>query len=214
MLLEAFPAPPFDENTFLLACRDSRQAVVIDPGEGASALIGRVRSEELNLTAILLTHAHIDHITGVRTIRDAFGPLPIHLHAADRFLYDAVVRQGLMFGLRVEPQPPPDLELVGGQEIQLGRLRLRVHETPGHSPGGVVFEVTAADGATHLIAGDTLFAGSIGRTDLPGGDHQTLIRSIRTVLFAFDDSVPVYPGHYGNTTIGQERRTNPFLQGA
>jgi hydroxyacylglutathione hydrolase len=212
MLLEAFPAPPFDENTLLLGCRETRRAVAIDPGEGAPALISRARAERLNLEAILLTHAHIDHISGVRPVHEAFGPLPIHLHPADRFLYDAVVQQGLMFGLRVDPQPAPDRDLAGGQELELGRLRLRVHETPGHSPGGVIFEVTAPDGATHLIAGDTLFAGSIGRTDLPGGDYATLIRSIKTVLFAFDDSVPVYPGHYERTTIGKERRTNPFLQ--
>jgi hydroxyacylglutathione hydrolase len=214
LLLEAFPAPPFDENTFLLTCRETRQAVAIDPGEGAQALVDRVHSGQLNLEAILLTHAHVDHISGVRTVRDAFGQLPIYLHPADRFLYDAVVQQGLMFGLRVDPQPPPDRDLAGGQEIELGCLRLRVHETPGHSPGGVVFEATALDGGIHLIVGDTLFAGSIGRTDLPGGDYATLIRSIRTVLFRFGDSVPVYPGHYDNTTIGRERRTNPFLQGA
>jgi hydroxyacylglutathione hydrolase len=211
VLLEAFPAPPFDENTFLLACRETRQAVAIDPGEGAPALIARARDERLNLTAILLTHAHLDHITGVTAIRSACGPLPIHLHPADRFLYDAVVQQGQMFGLRVDPQPPPDRDLAGGQAIDVGRLRLRVHETPGHSPGGVVFEVTAPDGQPHLIAGDTLFAGSIGRTDLPGGDHATLIRSIRDVLLTFDDHVLVYPGHYGSTTIGTERQTNPFL---
>jgi hydroxyacylglutathione hydrolase len=213
LLLEAFPAPPFDENTLLLACRETRLAVAIDPGEGAQALIDRVRSDQLNLEAILLTHAHVDHISGVRTVYEAFGQPPIHLHPADRFLYDAVVQQGLMFGLRVDPQPPPDRELAGGQQIELGRLRLGVHETPGHSPGGIVFEVAAPDGRTHLVVGDTLFAGSIGRTDLPGGDYATLIRSIRTVLFRFDDSVPVYPGHYDNTTIGRERRTNPFLQG-
>jgi glyoxylase-like metal-dependent hydrolase (beta-lactamase superfamily II) len=213
MLLTPFPAPPFDENSFLLACRDTRKAVAIDPGEGAAALIARARADQLDLRAILLTHAHIDHISGVSAVREAFGALPIHLHPADRFLYDAVVQQGMMFGVRVESQPPPDRDLAGGQELEVGRLRVRVHETPGHSPGGVVFEVTATDGSTHVIAGDTLFAGSIGRTDLPGGDYETLIRSIRTVLLAFDDAVPVYPGHYGNTTIGRERRTNPFLQG-
>jgi glyoxylase-like metal-dependent hydrolase (beta-lactamase superfamily II) len=213
MLLVSFPAPPFDENTFLLACRQTGQAVAIDPGEGTRALIDRVRSERLNVSAILLTHAHIDHISGIRDLRAALGTLPIHLHPADQFLYDAVVEQGRMFGLRVEPQPAPDQDLSARQEIEVGRLRLRVHETPGHSPGGVVFEVTDQLGQTHLIAGDTLFAGSIGRTDLPGGHYATLIRSIRTVLFKFEDDVPVYPGHYGSTTIGKERRTNPFLQG-
>ena len=214
LLLEAFPAPPFDENTFLLACRETGRAVAIDPGEGASALIDHVRSLQLTLGAILLTHAHVDHISGVRAVGEAFGPLSIHLHPADRFLYDAVGQQGLMFGIRVDPQPEPDRQLAAGEEMEIGRLRLRVHETPGHSPGGVVFEVTAPDSSTHLIVGDTLFAGSIGRTDLPGGDYTTLIRSIRTVLFTFDDGVPVYPGHYNCTTIGRERRTNPFLQGA
>ena len=115
MRLLPFPAPPFDENTFLLACLETRQAVVIDPGEGTPALIDRVRREELEPTAILLTHAHLDHISGVRSVRDAFGALPIHLHPADRFLYDAVVQQGQMFGIRVEPQPPPDRELAGQQ---------------------------------------------------------------------------------------------------
>jgi hydroxyacylglutathione hydrolase len=212
MLLLPFPAPPFDENTFLLACLETRQAVVIDPGEGTHALIERVRKEEFEPTAILLTHAHLDHISGVRDVRDAFGALPIHLHPADRFLYDAVAQQGQMFGIRAESQPPPDRELARRQVLDVGRLRICVHETPGHSPGGVVFEVTAPDGSTQLVAGDTLFAGSIGRTDLPGGDYRTLINSIRTVLLAFGDSVPVHPGHYASTTIGQERRTNPFLQ--
>jgi hydroxyacylglutathione hydrolase len=214
MLLVSFPAPPFDENTFLLACRQTGQAVAIDPGEGTRALIERVRGERLNVSAIFLTHAHLDHISGVRDLREAFGALPIHLHPADRFLYDAVAEQGRMFGIRVEPQPAPDRDLSAGQEIEIGSLRLRVHETPGHSPGGVVFEVTTHDGGTHLISGDTLFAGSIGRTDLPGGDYATLIQSIRTVLFRFDDGVPVYPGHYEVTTIGRERLGNPFLQGA
>jgi hydroxyacylglutathione hydrolase len=212
MLLEAFAAPPFDENAFLLACRDTKQAVVIDPGDGVEALIARARAEGVTVEAILLTHAHLDHISGVQAARDAFGAVPIWLHPADRFLYDAVVQQGLMFGFAVNPQPAPDAELSAGHELQVGRLRLRVHETPGHSPGGVVFEVADSAGRTHLIAGDTLFAGSIGRTDLPGGDHATLIHSIRSVLFAFDDEVAVYPGHYAATTIGEERRSNPFVR--
>jgi hydroxyacylglutathione hydrolase len=211
MFLEAFAAPPFDENAFLLACRETKEAVVIDPGDGVDALIARARAERLTMQAILLTHGHIDHISGVQAARAAFGAVPIWLHPADRFLYDAVVQQGLMFGLSVKPQPPPDATLSSGHEMQVGRLQLRVHETPGHSPGGVTFEVVEPTGRTLLIAGDTLFAGSIGRTDLPGGDHATLIRSIRTVLFTFSDEVAVYPGHYDATTIGTERRSNPFV---
>ena len=152
----------------------------------------------------------------MRSVRDAFGALPIHLHPADRFLYDAVVQQGQMFGIRAEPQPPPDRELADGQVLDVGRLRIRVHETPGHSPGGVVFEVTAPDGSPHLIAGDTLFAGSIGRTDLPGGDYATLNRVDPGCCFAFGDECvyPVHPGHYGvdDDLEREKRRTNPFLQ--
>jgi glyoxylase-like metal-dependent hydrolase (beta-lactamase superfamily II) len=133
------------------------------------------------------------------------------LHAADQRLYDVVEQQGLMFGLRVQAQPPVDRYYAEGQQFDVGDLRIAVHHTPGHSPGGVCLEVRDAGGRTALIVGDTLFAGSVGRTDLPGADHPTLIRSIREVLFAFPDETPVHPGHGPDTTIGQERRSNPFL---
>ena len=156
---------------------------------------------------ILLTHAHLDHITGVAAARRAFGA-PVWLHRADQPLYDAVVQQGLMFGMRVESQPPVDHLYLTGQILAVGDLTIRVHETPGHSPGGVALEIDHA-----LFVGDTLFAGSIGRTDLPGGDHETLIRSITDVLFAFPDETTVFPGHGPETTIGHEKRTNAYLTG-
>jgi hydroxyacylglutathione hydrolase len=134
------------------------------------------------------------------------------LHEADRPLYDAVVEQGFAFGFRVEAQPAPDRYYAPGDVFRFGRYEIRAHHTPGHSPGGVCLEVTTPGVAQKtLVVGDTLFAGSIGRTDLPGGDHQTLLASIRTVLFAFGDDAVVHPGHGESTTIGEERRTNPFL---
>lgn len=210
MRLEAFPAPPFDENAYLVAC-DSGHAVIVDPGEGTGALVARARALGLKVGHILLTHAHLDHISGVARARRAFD-VPICLHPADRWLYDSIVEQGRFFGIEMTKQPPVDRDLIGGMTLDVGSLLLRVHETPGHSPGGVVFEVQERDRPALLLAGDTLFAGSIGRTDLPGGDHTTLIDSIQRVLLAFPDDVPVYPGHYGPTTIGAERTGNPFLQ--
>src|SRR5206468_12624916 len=160
--------------------------------------------------AILLTHAHIDHITGVALAKATFE-VPVYLHPADQFLYDSVVEQGRYFGLAVSPQPSIDEPLGTGMTFDVGRLTLRVHETPGHSPGHVVFEVQQSGGATSLIVGDTLFAGSIGRTDLPGCNYATLMDSIRRVLLSFSDEVPVHPGHYGATTIGTERYETSFL---
>jgi glyoxylase-like metal-dependent hydrolase (beta-lactamase superfamily II) len=158
-----------------------------------------------------LTHAHIDHITGVAAAKRALG-VPIYLHRDDLFLYEHVVEHGRMFGLAVEPQPPADLFYAAGQVIRFGRCEARPHHTPGHCPGGVCLQ-TGESGTPlkDLFVGDTLFAGSIGRTDLPGGDYRLLIESIRTVLFSFGDDAIVHSGHGPDTTIGRERLTNPFL---
>jgi glyoxylase-like metal-dependent hydrolase (beta-lactamase superfamily II) len=137
----------------------------------------------------------------------------VWLHADDLFLYEGVVEQGRMFGLAVRPQPPIDRFYDVAVPIEFGRQVVHVRHTPGHCPGGVCLAVTSrASMSVELFVGDTLFAGSIGRTDLPGGDHDTLIRSIREVLFGYPDHTPVHPGHGPDTTIGAERATNPFLQ--
>jgi hydroxyacylglutathione hydrolase len=207
MLLEYRAAPPFMENGYVLGCEETREGVIIDPGDSVEELLALVANEQLTIKHILLTHAHLDHISGVGRARAATGA-PVTLHASDRQLYDAVVEQGMMFGIRVERQPPVDGFYDTAKTIAFGRYEVRVHHTPGHSPGGVCLEIN--DGHT-LIVGDTLFAGSIGRTDLPGGNYDTLINAIRTVLFAFPDETIAYPGHGEPTTIGRERRTNPFL---
>jgi glyoxylase-like metal-dependent hydrolase (beta-lactamase superfamily II) len=211
MIVEVRAGGPFQENGFVIGCEDTREAVLIDPGDSVAELLEHAARGKLSIRHILLTHAHIDHITGVAAAKHATRA-PVYLHRGDTFLYDDAVAMGAMFGLRVEAPPPVDEFYSPGKTIQFGNLEVRPHHTPGHSPGGVCLEVGAA-GRTgqDLFVGDTLFAGSIGRADLPGGDYATLIASIRDVLFSFGDEARVYSGHGPATTIGRERRTNPFL---
>jgi hydroxyacylglutathione hydrolase len=211
MILEMRAVDPFFKNGFVLGCEETREGVVIDPGDEVDQLIEAASDHQLAIRYILLTHAHLDHITGVDRAKQVFGA-PVALHRDDLFLYNAAPEQGRMFGLTVKPQPAPDLFYEIGQTISFGRYEARIHHTPGHCPGGVCLQVgRAGEVGTQLFVGDTLFAGSIGRTDLPGGDFDTLVRSIRNVLFAFPDDSEVYSGHGPVTTIGQEKATNPFV---
>jgi glyoxylase-like metal-dependent hydrolase (beta-lactamase superfamily II) len=185
---------------------------LIDPGDEVDALLGYIEKTQLRVRHILLTHAHIDHVTGVPTAKRALH-VPIHLHRDDLFLYDRAPQQGFAFGVAVEPLPPIDSFYTDGENFAFGDYAARPHHTPGHCPGGVCLQIgRAGESGQDLFVGDTLFAGSIGRTDLPGGDYDTLIRSIREVLLAFGDRAVVHPGHGPSTTIGHERLTNPFLQ--
>ena len=211
MILETRAVGPFMKNGFLLGCERTRDGVLIDPGDEVDDLLAMAERRIIASRHILLTHAHVDHVTGVAAAKRALG-VPIHLHRDDLPLYQHAVESGRMFGLQVEPQPPVDAFYEPDQVIVFGDYEVRPHHTPGHCPGGVCLQVgRAGEAGKDLFVGDTLFAGSIGRTDLPGGDHATLLRSIRTVLFPFGDDARVYPGHGPATTIGQERRTNPFL---
>jgi len=211
MILETRAAPPFFKNGFVAGCEDTREAVVIDPGDEVGELLSAVERHRLTVRYILLTHAHIDHITGVGAAKKALGA-PVGLHRDDLFLYDGVVQQGQLFGLQTERQPPIDFFYDGPGPWRFGNYGAWVHHTPGHCPGGVCLAVGRdGDPTRTLFVGDTLFAGSIGRTDLPGGDLATLLNSIRKVLFAFPDDTVVYSGHGERTTIGIEKRTNPFL---
>ena len=213
MLIETQAVGPFFKNGFIVADAESRDAVIIDPGDEVRGLLAFATENRLSIRHILLTHAHVDHVTGVAAAKRALG-VPIHLHRDDLFLYERAVESGAMFGLTVEPQPPIDVFYSPSDVIAFGAYEVRPHHTPGHCPGGVCLQV-GKKGRTgkELFVGDTLFAGAIGRTDLPGGDYNTLIASIRTVLFPFGDDAIVHPGHGPDTTIGQERRTNPFLLG-
>ena len=213
MLLETRAVAPFFKNGYVVGCEETREGVLIDPGDEVDELIDAAERHRLSIRYILLTHAHLDHVTGVGRAKKAF-PVPVGLHQADDFLYRAVVQQGMAFGIPVEPQPPVDFFYDGEGPWRFGKYGAWVFHTPGHCPGGVCLAIgKEGEAARSLFVGDTLFAGSIGRTDLPGGDTATLLRSIRQVLFRFPDETPVYSGHGAPTTIGRERRTNPFLIG-
>lgn len=210
MLLEVRAVAPFYKNGFVVGCERTRQAVLIDPGDEVDQLLGAVRDLDVDVQAILLTHAHIDHVTGVAAAKDAFD-VPIYLHGDDLFLYDAAAQQGAMFGFTVRQPPPVDVHY-DLTPVYFGDFEVRAHHTPGHCPGGVCLQVgRKGERGIHLFVGDTLFAGSIGRTDLPGGDYAVLMRSITEVLFPLGDDAVVHPGHGADTTIGRERTTNPFV---
>jgi hydroxyacylglutathione hydrolase len=196
----------FAENCYLVADPDTREAVIVDPGEEAELFLARLRHEAWTLRAIWLTHAHVDHVAGVTAVREATGA-PVWLHPLDRPLYDRAADQARALGLRIVPPPPPDRAFAEGEPVGVGGLRFDVLHTPGHSPGGVSL-------AGHGVAfvGDLLFAGSVGRTDLPGGDTDTLLASIREKLYALPDDTVVYAGHGPATTIGEEKRSNPFVR--
>ena len=212
MLIHTEAVGPFFKNGFVVSCERTRDAVLIDPGDEVDALLAYVEREQLIVRHILLTHAHIDHVTGVPKAKRVLGS-PIHLHRDDLFLYDGAPQQGIAFGVPVEPLPPVDSFYAPDERLSFGDYVARPHHTPGHCPGGVCLQIgPAAEAGGDLFVGDTLFAGSIGRTDLPGGDYATLIRSIRHVLMPFGDAAVVHPGHGPRTTIGEERLTNPFPQ--
>jgi hydroxyacylglutathione hydrolase len=212
MILESAAVGPFFKNGYIVGCEKTRQAVFIDPGDEVDQLLAFIAAEELQVTHILLTHAHVDHVSGVAEAKRVLGA-PILLHKDDLFIYQNAVRTGMMFGLTVEEPPPVDRYYESDELIAFGDYEVRVSHTPGHCPGGVCLAVSkkGEQAAPHLFVGDTLFAGSVGRTDLPGGDYDTLMRAITGVLFKYPDDSIVYSGHGPETTIGREKTTNPFV---
>ena len=204
----ALPNGQFAENCYLVADRGTREAVIIDPGEEPAMFLAELDTRAWSLKAIWLTHAHIDHILGVGPVHAATRA-PIYLHPLDRPIYDALPQYGGWVGMQLEKPPAPDRELQAGQTLKVGGFEFAVRFTPGHSPGSVSF---VGDGM--VFGGDVLFNGSVGRTDLPGGDAATLMASIQSELLSLPDSTVVHSGHGPDTTIGVERLTNPFLTGA
>jgi hydroxyacylglutathione hydrolase len=229
--IEGFPVGPIAANCVIVGDKESKEAVVVDPGAQPERVVAALREGGFKLLAILHTHAHVDHVGGTAGVYEAFK-VPVALHPDDAMIYENAVRQGAMLGLPVQEPPPVDMDLAHGQDIPVGRFSLKVLHTPGHSPGGVCFAVMAPDEEEPLlgeemakplfgeemakplfvISGDTLFRGSIGRTDLPGGSFEQLIASIRTQILSLDDETAVVPGHGPVTTVGFERGANPFLQ--
>jgi glyoxylase-like metal-dependent hydrolase (beta-lactamase superfamily II) len=204
----AIPNGQFAENCYLVADPAAREAVIIDPGEESGRFLAELERRGWTLRAIWLTHAHIDHIMGVGAVHEATGA-PIYLHRLDRPLYDALPQYGSWVGMQLDRPPAPHAELTASQHLRIGDYRFEVRFTPGHSPGSVSFV-----GYGLIFGGDVLFNGSVGRTDLPGGDAATLLATIQNEFLSLPDSTVVHSGHGLDTTIGVERLTNPFLTGA
>ncbi len=205
--IKHFTVGAFAENPYLLWCSDTMQAIIVDPGGEADMLWQAIGDAGVRLQAIVLTHAHLDHVGAVTAIRER-AHVPVYLHPADDDLLAMAPEQGRRFGMRIEPVAPADHALAHGDVIDVGNIAFTVLHTPGHSPGSVC--LYAADEHT-LIAGDTLFRRNVGRTDLPGGSWTQLEQAIHMHLWPLPDDVRVLPGHGAATTIGEERRLNPFV---
>lgn len=206
--IKTWTVGPFAENPYLIACTSTAQAILVDPGDKGPELWQAVVDQGVSLVAIVLTHAHLDHVGAVEYVRGRAG-VPVYLHAADAPLLAAVAQQARLFGLEAAPVAPAERTLADGDTLDVGRIRFGVLHTPGHSPGSVCLY---AEQEKLLIAGDTLFRRGFGRTDLPGGDADALVRSIETQLWPLPDDVRVLPGHGSQTTIGEERRLNPIAE--
>lgn len=205
--LDRFTVGPLQENTYLLTDTETREAVLVDPGDEAGRLLGALSG--LELTAIWLTHAHFDHVGALAEVH-AQHPVPVYLHPADRPLLDQAAASAALFGLPLRQPEVETLPLEPGQPLRVGAHEARCLYTPGHAPGHTAFYFA---GSGVLLSGDALFQGSIGRTDLPGGSAETLLASLRREVLTLPDPTRVLPGHGPETTVGAERRLNPFLQG-
>jgi hydroxyacylglutathione hydrolase len=198
---------PIQTNVYVVGCRQSGQGAIVDAGGDADGLLQLVDDFGLEVDKILQTHAHIDHIAAIPQIKEATGA-PIYLHPDEVQLWQAAPQQGQMFGIPVEPLPAPDEELADGQRVAIGELEAEVILLPGHSPGGVAFYIGEH---SVVLSGDVLFAGSIGRVDLPGSDRSAMRASLERISQLPDDT-RVLSGHGPATSIGHEKKLNPFLR--
>jgi hydroxyacylglutathione hydrolase len=208
MILESFPVGPLHCNCTILGDEVTREAIVVDPGDNIPEILSRLQKHGLNLRQIVITHAHIDHVGGAVLLKRATGA-PVFLNQKDLGLLSAMEMQAGWIGVPTPEVAPPDASAEDGLTVGLAALPGEVIHTPGHTPGSICLLFQKQN---LLLAGDTLFAGSIGRTDLPGGNGQQILRSLRERLLVLPDSTHVVPGHGPETTIGEERQSNPFLQ--
>jgi hydroxyacylglutathione hydrolase len=208
MIFESFPVGPLRCNCTILGDEVTHEAIVVDPGDNIPEILSRLQKHGLILRQIIITHAHIDHVGGAVLLKRATGA-PVFLNQQDLPLLDAMDMQAGWLGVATPQVEPPDASAEDGLTIGLATLPGEVIHTPGHTPGSICLLFHGQD---LLVAGDTLFAGSIGRTDLPGGDGRRILRSLRERLLVLPDKIRVLPGHGPQTTIGQEKQSNPFLQ--
>jgi hydroxyacylglutathione hydrolase len=207
MILETLTVGPFQENCYVIG--DGETGAIVDPGDEAARIALAVEQTGLEIGQILVTHAHIDHVGAVGALADEYA-CPVLMHAEAEPMLQQLPTQAMMMGLRFGKVPAVDRHIQDGEILEVGSLKLQSLYTPGHAPGHLAFYVES-EGL--VLSGDALFAGSVGRTDLFGGDMEVLVRSIRERLLTLPDETRVYPGHGPQTTIGDERAYNPFLQG-
>jgi len=207
MIFEEIVVGPLSVNCFVLGCERTREGVVVDPGGDFGLIKQAVSKHGLKVKTVINTHGHFDHVGGNREVVAAFGARLL-IHQSDAPMLNRVAEVAKMYGMHGENSPESDEFLVDGMEISFGDCRLKVLHTPGHTQGGCCLYF---EDENRVITGDTLFADSIGRTDLPGGSHVQLLESIRTKLFTLPDGVVAYPGHGPDTTIGHEKSSNPYF---
>ncbi len=205
MIVECLTVGPLMENCYILGDGKNKTAAVIDPGDEAERIVANLNKKGLNCEYILLTHAHVDHVSGIKGVVEATGAR-VCIHKGDSLMLKAAPVQALAFGMKPFMPPKIDKYLEDGDIIDIGNLKVKVIHTPGHSAGGVCFLVENC-----IFVGDTIFQGSIGRTDLPGGNYNELINSIETKIFTLPDETIIYPGHGPETTVGYEKKYNPFF---
>ncbi|MFC1585216.1 MBL fold metallo-hydrolase [Fibrobacterota bacterium] len=205
MIIKQLMVGPIQANCYILGCEETGEAAVIDPGEEGDRILRELAGAKLALKYIINTHGHFDHAGANGRLKEATGA-DVLIHAQDAYMLNDLPRGAALFGMTAPESPAPDRKLEDGDTITFGKITLTVLHTPGHSPGGISLYTEKA-----VFSGDTLFDGSVGRTDLPGGDMAVLKKSIREKLFTLGDDVVVYPGHMGETTIGDEKRHNPFM---
>ena len=209
MIHEILPVGMLQCNCSIFGDEQSREAVVIDPGDEIQRILAILAKHQLRVKAIIITHAHIDHIGGAQKLKAATGA-PVYMNANDQPLSEQLDTQAAWLGMATPERTKIDVDAREGEKVALGPAEFHILHTPGHTQGSISLWIPAEN---KLIAGDTLFLDSIGRTDLPGGDYEQILRSIHDKLLPLDDSTAVTPGHGPNTTIGRERARNPFLQG-
>jgi hydroxyacylglutathione hydrolase len=223
VLIAGFPAGPWGTNCYVAATQTGAECVVIDPGKDAATGVAEVvREHRLKPVAVLVTHGHVDHMWCVAPVAGAYDATA-YVHPADRHLLANPMAgmspetTAMLLGGNYEFAEPDDVQEIGdGATLELAGLSVTVDHTPGHTPGSITFRtpyVAQADISEVMFSGDLLFAGSIGRTDLPGGDHAQMLESLRTKVLTLSDDIVVLPGHGEQTSIGRERQVNPYLQG-
>lgn len=209
MIIDTFPVGMLECNCTILGSEQTREAIVIDPGDDVAKVVARLERHGLEPKYIIATHGHIDHVGGFKALKEATSA-PVYLHEGDLFLYEALPMQARMLGVAPPEMTEIDAHLGEGDELGIGEIKLKVHHTPGHTPGSICFHAPGDD--ARLFAGDTLFFGSIGRTDLWGGSFEQIMDSLQRKLMTLPEETVVIPGHGPATTIGREKSFNPFLR--